>query len=114
MSTTIKEKPTSTEVLIMARKRLEAMTFEGKHAQAMSAARYMCMSELYNLANELLEDSFKRVLEILSDPCFAQASSDDQQASDDNHTDDGQPSDEEVKDSDRDDYAAWRSAGGFR
>lgn len=108
MSTTIKEKPTSTEVLLMARKRLEAMTFEGKHSEAMSAARYMCMSVIYELANELLDDSFKRVLETLSDPCFHPASSDDDQADDD------QPSDEEVKDSDRDDWQAWRSSGGFR
>jgi len=107
-ATTIKEKPTYTQALIMARKRLESMTFEGEHAEAMSAARYMCMSAIYELANELLEDSFKRVLEILSDPCFEKASSEDQQA------DDGQPSDEEVKDSDRDDWQAWRSSGGFR
>ena len=108
------KKPTYMQALLMARKRLEAMTFEGEHAESMSAARYMCMSEIYELANELLDDYFKRVLETLSDPCFAQASSEDQTASDDDQADDDPPSDEEVKDSDRDDWQAWRSAGGFR
>lgn len=98
--------PTNTGALTEARKRLEAMTFTGEHAHAMSAGRWMCIQVILELSSEITEACFQRIFEGFEEPL-----TDEQEAPDATPTDDYEYDD--VDESDLDSWRVWRSAGGF-
>ena len=106
MSTKTSYNPTGTAALTEARKRLEAMTFTGEYAKAMSAGRWMCINVINELSSEITEACFQRIFEGFEEPL-----TDEQEAPDATPTDDDEYDD--VDESDADAWRVWRSAGGF-
>ena len=87
--------------------RLKALQFTGPYAEAQSAGRHACLAALHQLEQELSDAAFERIQAAIEDMDYLAAQERARIAAED---DAEQPNAEQIADSDRADWQAFRSA----